>query len=59
MSQASETNLLWKIFRVPVAIALLSIIGLTAALTGDGWLDILSWLTLAIPPAVVLWAVVR
>lgn len=59
MKQASSENLLWKIFRVPLAIGLISVIGLIAALTGDGWLDVLSWLTLAVPPAVVLWAIIR
>lgn len=30
----------------------LSIVGLCAALVGDGWLDAVSWLTLAAPVAV-------
>lgn len=59
MNQASEANLVWKIFRVPLAIGLLSVIGLIAALTGDGWLDVLSWLTLAVPPLVIIWAINR
>lgn len=44
------------IFAVPLPLALLSIVGLVAALTGDGWHDALSWLALAAPIAAVLWA---
>lgn len=59
MIQASGANRAWTMFRVPLAIALLSVIGLLAALTGDGWLDTVSWATLAVPPLVVIWAVFR
>ncbi len=59
MNQVSGANRAWRIFRVPLAIALLSTIGLIAALTGDGWFDTLSWLTLAVPPIVVVWAISR
>lgn len=59
MNQAAAGNRLWKIFRLPLAIGLVSLVGLIAALTGDGWLDVLSWLTLAVPPLVVLWAILR
>jgi hypothetical protein len=41
---------------IPIAIALLSIVGLVAALTGDGWRDVLSWLALAAPIAATGWA---
>ena len=41
---------------LPIAIALLSVIGLVAALTGDGWRDALSWLALGVPVAAVGWA---
>lgn len=44
------------IFAVPLIIALLSIVGLVAALTGDGVRDALSWATLAVPVAAVAWA---
>lgn len=44
------------IFAVPLIIALLSIVGLVAALTGDGVRDALAWTTLAVPVAAVAWA---
>ena len=59
MKPLSGSRRLWEIFRVPLAIALLSAVGLIAALTGDGWLDVLSWITLAVPPLVILWATRR
>ncbi len=37
---------LWQIFRWPLLLAMQSIAGLTAALVGDGLLDLLSWLCL-------------
>lgn len=59
MKPTSESSRLGAIFRVPLAIALLSAVGLVAALTGDGWLDMLSWITLSAPPLVILWATRR
>ena len=47
---------LWAIFAMPTAIFLLGIIGLVSALTGDGWRDGLSWLALAVPLAICVWA---
>ncbi|MFN3389276.1 MAG: hypothetical protein ACK40O_10110 [Allosphingosinicella sp.] len=44
------------VFAAPAAIALLSLVGLVSALTGDGLRDILSWAALAVPIAVVAWA---
>ena len=38
-----------------MAIAVLSTVGLISALVGDDIWDVLSWLTLAIPVAVILW----
>ncbi len=46
---------LWRIFRAPLGIGLLSIVGLIAALVGDGPFDALSWLGLGIPVALTLW----
>jgi len=40
---------------VPLAIVVLSIVGLISALVGDDIWDVLSWLTLAVPVAVILW----
>jgi hypothetical protein len=45
-----------RIFAAPAAIAVLSTIGLVAALTGDGIPDVLSWVLLAVPIAAVAWA---
>lgn len=44
------------IFAIPLAIAVLSIVGLISALTGDGARDALSWLALAVPVIAVGWA---
>ncbi|QJU59863.1 hypothetical protein HL653_20835 [Sphingomonas sp. AP4-R1] len=44
------------IFAAPLAIALLSVVALVAALTGDGWRDALSWVGLAVPILTVAWA---
>lgn len=46
-----------SIFAVPIVIAVLSIVGLVSALTGDGLRDALSWAALAAPVAVVAWAI--
>ena len=40
---------LWTVFRWPLLIGLLSIIGLISALVGDGFLDLVSWASLAVP----------
>jgi hypothetical protein len=40
-------------------LALLSLMGLIVALTGDGWRDLLSWAVLSVPLAAILWAVFR
>lgn len=45
-----------RIFAAPAAIAVSTLIGLIAALAGDGIADLVSWGALAVPPAVVLWA---
>lgn len=39
----------WKVFTIPVVIALLSAAGLFAALLGDGVWDGLSWIGLGVP----------
>ena len=44
-----------QIWRVPVALGLLCAVGLVAALMADGIGDIVSWIALTIPVAVVLW----
>jgi len=44
------------IFIAPLVIAVLSLIGLVSALTGDGWRDGLAWIGLAVPILAVIWA---
>jgi hypothetical protein len=42
---------------LPILIAILSLVGLVAALTGDGWRDVMSWIGLLTPIVAVAWAV--
>jgi uncharacterized membrane protein len=51
-----KTHSLRKIFAIPLALALVSIVGLVVALTGDGLRDAASWAALAIPVFAVGWA---
>ena len=44
------------VFGIPALIATISLVGLVSALVGDEMLDVLSWITLGIPVAVMLWA---
>lgn len=44
------------IFAAPTGIAVVSLVGLVSALTGDGLRDLVSWAALAVPVAVVAWA---
>ena len=53
MSRSPRT--LWQVFRAPLLLALLSVVGLVAALVGDGLLDLLSWLTLGSTLLVIAW----
>lgn len=43
-------------FALPTLIALASIFGLVAALTGDGARDAAAWLALVVPVAAIGWA---
>ena len=45
-----------QVFAVPLLLAVLTGIGLLSALTGDGWRDALSWLTLAVPLLAIIGA---
>jgi hypothetical protein len=50
----------WRIWRWPLAIALLSVFGLLSALLGDGgiwWL--FCWIALALPLGLIGWFVAR
>lgn len=44
-----------EIFRWPVMIGLVTAIGLASALFGDESWDILSWIALSVPLAVIAW----
>lgn len=46
-------------FAVPTLIALATVFGLIAALTGGGWRDAAAWIALAIPVVAVGWAMAR
>lgn len=47
---------LLSIFAAPLLLALVTIIGLVIALTGDGFRDVISWVALCVPVFVVGWA---
>jgi hypothetical protein len=47
------------VFGAPVLLALVSAIGLLSALLGDDLWDVLSWVALATPVAVIVWCVAR
>ena len=50
MSRPSRRDkTLWQIFALPLLAAIASLVGLVAALLGDGWLNLLAWLGLAVP----------
>ena len=53
------TRLLRATFALPVIIALASLVGLVAALTGDGPGDVIAWLTLSLPLIAIVWARAR
>jgi len=47
-----------RVWRAPLLLAAVSALGLTSALLADGLGDVLAWLTLAAPVAVVCWCCV-
>ena len=49
------THLGSQIWGMPIAIGVMSAVGLISALLGDGIWDTVSWIALAIPVAVILW----
>ena len=44
----------WQVFRAPLALAVLSLVGLLSALLGDGLADLLSWCALGVVVGVAL-----
>ena len=53
------SRLVRSTFGLPVLIALASLVGLVAALTGDGVGDVIAWLTLSLPLIAIGWAWAR
>ena len=49
----------WRIWRWPLLLALLSLLGLLAALLGDGAWNVVSWLCLGALPMVMVLAPLR
>ena len=45
----------WRMWRMPIVLAVLSLIGLLAGLAADGVWDVMSSVALGIPLAVCLW----
>ena len=51
-----QTRRGWKqVFGVPILLGVLSAVGLTSALLGDDIWNALSWLTLGVPCAIIVW----
>ena len=48
-----------RTFAAPTILAIASLIGLFAALLGDGAYDLISWLGLGIPLAAIGWAMLK
>jgi hypothetical protein len=46
-----------RIWPAPIALGIVSVVGLVAALLSDDVGDVVAWLALALPVAVVLWYV--
>lgn len=57
MSRRTSTSR--RVFAIPTAIAVVSLVGLITALLGDGLNDWISWIGLGAPLAVLLWALLR
>ncbi|MCF0050388.1 hypothetical protein LXM25_09990 [Dyadobacter sp. LJ53] len=52
-------NNFWKVWGIPSIIGLLSATGLVSALTGDGFFDLLSWLSLGAPVVMTGWYLLK
>jgi hypothetical protein len=59
MDAVKNRRTLGQIFAAPVAVGVLSTVGLLSALIGDGWWDAVSWFSLALPVLLYLFFVVR
>ncbi|ABS63680.1 conserved hypothetical protein [Parvibaculum lavamentivorans DS-1] len=54
----SRRYTLTEIFAIPLVLAIFTIVGLVAALLGDGWRDAVSWLALLVPALTIVWALI-
>lgn len=52
-------NVFWKVWQIPLLLSVLSLIELISALTGEGFWDLLSWLTLGIPMLIIVFFVMK
>jgi hypothetical protein len=59
MTGGKTRGSLWRTFRAPLVLAVVSLLGLIAALLVDGPVDILWSLAVAVPLAVIAWALGR
>ena len=59
MAGVRRHRTLGQIFAAPIVIGALSIVGLIAALVGDGWWDAVSWLSLTLPVLLYFFFVAR
>jgi len=44
-----------QIWQAPTIVAAVTLVGLVAALVGDGWKDAVSWVALTVPLALIAW----
>jgi len=44
-----------SIWRAPIILFIISLVGLFSALIADGWGDVVSWLSLAVPVLVIFY----
>ena len=59
MAGVKNHRTLGQIFAAPMLVAAASAIGLIATLVGDGWWDVVSWLSLTVPVLLYLFFVAR
>jgi hypothetical protein len=49
----------WRVYRIPALLAAASVVGLVAALLGNGAMDVLSWLALGAMVVMTGWTLRR
>jgi hypothetical protein len=59
MAGVRRHRTLGQIFAAPIVVGALSVVGLVAALVGDGWWDALSWVSLTLPVLLYFFFVAR